>query len=315
VQTRWGDRVTSKGLPAAVVVLLLASPAAGGLFQDLYRGLHLAATPSGSPVFTNGIGFRVNGQRSGRLRIVPNRAGRGWRLEFDRSFGLDGAGRPEVLDLGNAELELSGSMNSTVDFTRRGIPTGNTVFNINNLNYSIRGKSGAQDIELRGTLNVNQSLEINPLGFYSVLIDISNANSELRLDGVAVEGDQDTDFDIGPITARGNIFFDAVIAMLAGLGVDTESLEGVFPRSPIDRIADEIRQSLADQTKALGSRILTDPNAFTDPALAAEAAALTRELLSAAQDAGPLPGRTAVPEAPSLVLLGLGALAMLRRRR
>lgn len=311
--------ITVNRIKTLLIALAVASPAStarAGLFTDIFRGLEIAATPSGSPVNPTGTGFRVNGARSGRLRIVPASLRRGYRLEFDRTFGPDSSGRPEVFDFGNYEIQLAGAVNATAQVTGRGLKTGNTVINFNNLNYAIRAKSGAQDATLTGTLNANQTLEINPLGFYSLLIDVGNTNSQADLTGLAADGSTDTDFDIGPIAIKGNVFFDITVAMLAGLGVDTQSLQGVFPDSPIDRIVASINERRAGKT---GSSLLSDPpfDAST-PALSLSGDVLRRDLLSVLLNQSTAPagpdGPSAVPEPSSIALLLLGGIAALSRR-
>lgn len=237
---------------------LCATPALGGLFEDLYGGLDILATPSGSPITGAPGGGRANGNRFGRLRIVPNEFGQGYRLELDRTFGLDTRGRPEVFDFGNYELQLSGGIQSTLQFTGRGIPTGSADLFVNNLTYALRGKSGGQDVQLIGRLRVGQQLEVNQLGFYSLLLEVNNIESALMAEGVLVDGDLDADFDVGPITIRGNIFFDAAAALLTAIGADTDELETIFPGSPIDRINDEIEAALRQQTEVVAAAITAD---------------------------------------------------------
>lgn len=302
----------------AILVSLLSSAAAfGGIYESLYRGLRIAATPSGAPVNTTGDGFRVNGARSGRVRYMPNEFGQGWRLEFDRTFGNDTSGRPEIFDFGNAELELSGRIASTSSFTRRFIPTANHALDLINLNYSVRGKTGGQDFELTGTLNMNESIEINPFGFYTVLLDVSNTNSSFISEGLAIDGDVDADFDLGPMTVRGNVFFDATLAVLESFGVDTRRLHDIFPASPIDLITDEIRESLEAQKAALGEKDISETFELMLSAVVADRGALRTAVpsgpdLCCATDVG-TPRPAAAPEPASLLLLAFGA-ALLRRR-
>jgi hypothetical protein len=300
------------------VILLCSVPALGGLFEDLYRGLEIYATPSGSPITGVAGGGRSNGARFGRLRIVPNELGQGYRLELDRSFGVDTRGRPETFDLGNFELQLSGATQSTLQFTRRGILTGNADFFANNLGYSLRGKSGGQDFELRGQLSVAQRLEVNRLGFYSLDLEISNANSSLIADGVLVDGERDVDFNVGPITIQGNVFFDAALALLTSFGVDTSELEGIFPESPIDRINDEIEQALRGQALVLGETLAADIEDGTlSSAGALESQHFVGDVIQLIDDAevyGSGLNGPRVPEPASLLLLGLPALVGLRRR-
>lgn len=308
-------------LPIGLLVtaaLFCSTPALGGLFEDLYRGLDIFATPSGSPLQGLPGGGRANGARFGRLRIVPNEFGQGFRLELDRTFGVDSRGRPETFDFGNFELQISGPVQSTLQFTRRGILTGNAEVFANNLAYSLRGKSGGQDIELRGLLNISQQLEVNRLGFYSLNLQIDNTNSSLVAEGLIADGDRDTDFDLGPISIRGNVFFDAALALLTAVGVNTDELEGIFPASPIGRITDEIEAFLAQQTAVLGESLTADLQRGTLSAAGAlDARHFVGDVIRELGDAEAYgSGRDGphVPEPASVLLFAIIGLAGLRRR-
>lgn len=297
------------------------APAGAGIWQDLYHGLDLLATPSGTPLSSVTGGGRSNGDRFGRLRIVPNQPGGGYDLEFDRTFGNDTAGRAEVLDFGDIEITLEGATQATLGYTTRGVPTLSTNLLINNVQYAIGGASGVQDAVLSGQLGLLQSLEINRLGFYSFSLQANNANSTLTLDGIVVDGTQDADFTIGPINVKGNIFFDLAVAGLTSLGVDTTTIEGLFPNSPINRIDEEIRDALAEQAAVLG--ITVGESGAAERALGESASSL---VLSASElritpDTSLLPWTEGaagvsqlVPEPGSMLLLALGAAAVLRRR-
>lgn len=316
--------------------LALTAPAAAGLYDNIYRGLDLLATPSGGFVTTTADGTRVNGARLGRMRLEHNRAGRGYELQFDRTFGVDARGRPEVLDLGPYELELSGQTQATLGYTRggftarRGFYTGNAEIAANNLQYALRAKSGAQDAELVGSMSMVGTTEINMLGFYTVELNVNNANSELRLDGVVVETQDDTDFDIGPVTVRGNIFVDALTALLGGAGLDTDVIERLFPKSPIGNITDSLVEQFRKQTLAAGltldgapvhgmtaegqdviSALLTPSDATLASLTAADGA------LANGTNVDALTGTTAnaIPEPTTLALLGLAMVGMAASRR
>jgi hypothetical protein len=294
----------------AVVTLVVSDVprARAGLFEELYRGLDLLATPLGFPVQAVPGGGLRNGNRFGRLRIVPNEAGQGYRMEFDRTFGIDQNGRPEILDVGVGELELAGTVQGTMDYTNRGLLIASGSLISNGLNYSLRFESGLQDAELTGTLAINDNFEINQFGFYEVRVEVQNNNSTLTLDGVLAETSDDTAFDIGPIDVQGNIFYDMLLAALTTFGVDTTELEAVFPRSGIDRIDDEIANALRGSVDALTggaetAKRITGHNALGDESLSPLEA--------------PNAGTTPLPEPASLALAAapLALLALLARRR
>ncbi len=234
--------------------------AAAGIWQDIYRVIELAATPSGFPLVATGDGTRVNGARSGRVRIAPRGFGRGYQLEVDRSFGVDSRGREETFRFaGLGEMTLSGSTQMTLGYSGRSFRTVQADVNVNNLNYDIRSQLGVQDARLRGTFSMSGELELNPLGFYNVSLTMRNANSEFLLNGVLVEDNQPMNFDVGPINIQGNLFVDGALALLTALGFDTTALEANFPRSPIDRINDAIRATLQANTLVAGTTV-TNPD-------------------------------------------------------
>lgn len=293
--------------------LLCTTPASGGLFEDVFQGLDLYSTPTG----TSG-GGRANGARFGRLRIVPNQFGQGHRLELDRTFGNDSFGRPELYDLGAFELQLSGATQATFGYTSNGFLIGNGDIRANNLSYTLRNKTGAQDVELRGSINADGQMEINQFGFYTLNLDVSNTGSLFDADGLAVDGDVDADWNIGPISIEGNIFFDATVAIMTSLGLDTSVFEGVFPGSPIDRINAMIVDRMGFDTQVAGEFLGVDTGGMTiSEAAANEARDFVNDFALVAAnpaDFGPPPADGAVPEPASLTLLGMIALASLRRR-
>ncbi len=296
------------------------------LFSNIYRGLDIVATPSGSPVFTTGDGTRVNGARSGRLRIVPNGViGTGYRLEFDRSFGPDSRGRPEVFRFGcGGELTLQGTTQATAGYTHCGdkLYCGTLDSTISNLQYFLRTKNGAQDVELSGTLNVANNVEINTLGFYNLVLDVSNTNSQLVVDGVVVRDQDDTNFDVGPIVIEGNLFVDAMSGLLSGVGVDTSGLDSLFPKSPMDQFNDAVDVQMQSLGLVAGT---TDENSMPglllrtifggdDDAVTELVDGMIDGTITGGQSAR-ADGATYIPEPGTLLLLTIGAtLAHCRRR-
>ncbi len=286
----------------AALACVWAATAQAGLYDDIYRGLAILSIPSGSPVNQAADGSLVNGQRSGRLLIQPNVPGRGFDIEFNRVFGLDSGGRPEVLDLGQFEIQLSGATQATFGYTNRGVLIGSATINASNLNYALRAKSGIQDVTLTGTMNVAEHFELDEFGFYRATVNISNTNSELILDGSLAQETVPEDFDIGPISIKGNIFFDGFVALLSGLGVDTSQLEQLFPGSPIDQITNAIAEQVPQLVAGLqvtGDGQLPPVPDSIDAALLIPSVELTPTT--------PVTSPT-IPEPSVLLLISLGGL-------
>lgn len=315
--------MTRSTLTALVSIAILGtSMAQGGLWQDVYRGLDFAATPLGGPLQSAGDGTRINGARSGRLRIVPSGIGPGYQLEFDRTFGNDSRGRPEVLRFGGlGELQLSGQSQFTLGYNGKEFRTARASFGLGNLAYELRSKVGAQDAELTGTLNAFSELELNPLGFYSVQVNVSNTDSQFKLDGVVVRDSQDSNFDIGPISIEGNIFVDGAVALLSALGVDTSPLENIFPKSPIDQINNTIAGGIQETRAVAGASANADlATLLLNTVLGADQNAADTLLHGLAE--GTLGGSSqgartpplSVPEPGMLLLAVLGGTVFGRRR-
>lgn len=310
---------------ATGVLFVSAATASAGIYDDLYRGLQLVGTPTDGPLSLLSDGSRVNGSRLGRLRFVPNRLGKGYNVEFDRTFGADSRGRPEVFDLGAADLTLAGSVQSTLSYTSRWFLTGTGDTTINNLQYRVRSKTGAQDFDLSGTLNGRGAMQVNQFGFYTLNLDVQNTNSTLTVNGVAVRDSQDTQFDIGPINVQGNIYFDALIGVLNSLGADTTELQKLFPNSAIDEISqslqDSLRKSQFNAKELNESSLASAEKEFVTDARQAVLSRLFAPIgnvpsafastIQAGDPAGQSSSR--VPEPSTIALIGVGAAVVAMR--
>jgi hypothetical protein len=299
-----GSAVNARSCLLLVSIGVLAAPSSASFYQDLYRGLEVLATPSGSPVSISTGGGLQNGNRFGRVRIVPNELGDGHRLEFNRVFGQDSLGRREVFDAGAMELELIGAMSATASYTRRHLPTATLQTTVSDLTYSLRGKSGAQNFELRGEIDATQLIEVNRLGFYTFQLSVNNQESALELDGVALDGNIPTTFEVGPINVQGNIFVDLIAGALASLGADTSALENVFPKSGIGTINDAIRRSLESQVLGVQAQVQDAGSQRTASALAfGDVGSFSEQ------------GASHLPEPGSALLMGLLLSLFAVRRR
>ncbi len=294
------------------------------VWRNVFEGLDLLVTPSGFPLQNAGDGTMFNGARSGRVRIVPNGLwGGGYRLELDRTFGNDSRGRPDLFRMGPLELTLDGNVQATAGYNRwfKDFRSGSLDFRINGLNYTFKTKSNAQDVELSGSLSVNTQLEINPAGFYSLSFNASNTGSQFKLDGVVVRDTRFSNFDIGPVVIKGNIFYDMALGLLNGIGVDTSALEQVFPRSPINALSDALALGLQEARAVAGETVenelapLLIKSVLTGDSQAAQAMleGLQNGTLSTGTSAdGSNPLLT--PEPTSALVLIVGTLGLRRRR-
>ncbi|MGE3182879.1 MAG: PEP-CTERM sorting domain-containing protein [Phycisphaerae bacterium] len=307
-------------IPLAAVFSLCANASFAGFFDNFYRVLDLAATPSGAPILTTGDGTRINGLRSGRVRILPDQLGNGYSLEFDRNFGVDSQGRPETFDLGPLDMTLSGSTQMTAGFTRRGFLIGNLDVSANNLNYQIRARSGAQNTTLSGTMNVANQIEINQFGFYSMQLSVSNTNSQLTVDGVVSDLEEiDQNFDVGPIFIEGNIFVDMLAGVIAGAGGDTSLLAELFPRSAIPDLATSLQEAFLKDDVVAGlllndAEFSLSSDANTVAAFGIPEGIILENAFRVGNGVGG-PGPSLIPEPTTAFgLLMIGAAAWTRRR-
>ncbi len=302
--------------PLLLAVAFLAAPTGhAGLYEQIYRGLGYVALPTGGPTFTTANGTVVNGSRSGRLQIVPNRAGDGHRLEFNRTFGPDTTGRPEIIDLGPFEVELAGAMALTADYTRRfDLLIADAQLAMNNLNYRLAVKTGGADATLVGVFDLAHTIEVNQLGFYTTTLDVSNNNSLLVVDTLSDQERTELDFDIGPISARGNIFLDLVTGGLNALGAGGV-FEDITNRSLVSQLDEALRDAFEDQIAIAGYQVVGEE----DGALLIETLdgePVDVDALQAVLDAQAESDGAAIPEPSAMLglLLAGGGLICMRRR-
>lgn len=302
---------------APLLVAALVAPADAGMYENVFTALDFLATPSGVPLNTTGDGRRVNGQRSGRLRIVPTGLGTGYELQLDRSFGADSTGRPETLHLaGFGELTLAGSTQWTVGYRGEDFRTVSGTLTANNLQYDIRSQLGGQDAELFGAFDAILDFEVNSFGFYNVSLNARNSNSQLIIDGVVMRDEDEANFEVGPVVVEGNVFFDAFVGLLNGIGVDTSGLEGLFPNSPIDEINELVDEQLQEVSLVAGaSQSARYGNLLFDAVIGQDGTAA--EELITAMVAAPPPGPSGpqVPEPGTLLLIVGGTAAFTRTLR
>ena len=294
MQRRW---VLMASLAAATV--LSPTVAHAGFYQNLFRALQIAATPIGGS----------SGARFGNVDLERNLLGNGYRLTFDRNFGPDALGRPEVYDLGPIEMELAGNVQSTLDFTTRGFFIGSADTTFSNLSYRVAGVTGGLDAELTGVLNVANSVEVNQFGFYTISMNVANDVSTLTFDTLEGSEVEELDFDIGPINVEGNVFVDLLYLVLDGLGADVSWLEPLTTRSAVQALQDAFNDALTAAPLDGFSLGLTDDGLLVTP----DATVAGLKVESTSRDAQPLGVVVPEPASVGVLLLGLAATALRRR--
>ncbi len=213
----------------------------------LFRGAEYAgnynylSSPQGGPFFD----FNIFEQR-----LEFNRAGQGYTYEAFRFFGPDSFGNANALDLGPFKIQLGSDasilqsgqpvgIHNRAGFTTTLIPevffessTGQRSFNNFSgistfapvpVNYTVSFNAGVQDFEWTGNALIDMDGRINILGFYDFNLRFTNVGN-YEADGLLVHDEQVTDFDLGPISASGNILFDVLGAVLQADGAVTDAV-------------------------------------------------------------------------------------------
>jgi len=125
------------------------------------------------------------------------------------------------LDFGAWDLTLEGPLSlqvstggrnlSQFDITLATAPDGGT--SPTPLNYVLNYDVGGQSTQISGSLLVNADFSLNGFGFYDLDVTYSSRQNVSR-DGTVITDDSTHDMDYGPVRISGNIFTDAVVAIL-----------------------------------------------------------------------------------------------------
>ena len=212
----------------------------GRFAQTLFRGTEFAgnpqvlSSPQNGPFFTF---FQFN------QRLEFNRAGGGFTYEFFKFFGPDSFNNPNTLDLGPLKFQLGPDaglgqtqltgLHQRIGFTTALMPelfiqtetgqrgfnqfTGLTTFSKEPVQYRVTFNGGVQNFEWAGNMGIDADARINVMGFYDVKFQLTNVGS-FTADGLAVQDEQVTDFDIGPIDVSGQIGMDLLASLLQAGG-------------------------------------------------------------------------------------------------
>lgn len=343
---------------------LVSGMASGARAQDISVGdfasvLFRGAEFAGNPLFLsspqNGPLFDFNNFTQ---RVEFNRAGQGFTYEFFRFFGADSFGNVNTLDLGPLKVEIGPDgtlrqnqrvgLHGRTGFTTTLIPevffqaeTGQRTFNqfsgvsgfsIEPLKYRVTFNTGVQDFEWAGNILIDADGRMNALGFYDFTLRMANVGSATA-DGVILQDEEITDFDVGPINVSGNIGFDLLAGLLQSTGLTGAAAPPrIFSAAAQrDKTVDELLAELEagegltdEEAQFLIQQMFitafqSDPLGFIMNGIPTEVPgfeALTLSL-SAADSSPPPDSATATVPEPSavlLIILGLALVTMLRPR-
>jgi hypothetical protein len=296
-------------LAAAFVVTASAGPALGVPWRQVARGLSLFDTQIG---------------------LERNLLGDGWDLRLASDW------QAQTYNFGLSNLSLNGQMITDLHLTTRGLPQVEfSTVTPQAVQYVYEMNTGVQDVVLSGSFTVNGGGSVNAFGFYDLDLTISN-RGDLESDGFVLAGDNITDFDIGPINVSGNVFVDAIAAIVdpffAAANVENPfaKISGRATKSiEFARMEDQIR------AKIVAGELLSEEEldtligaTVTSRAFgglldnSAELESLLDEALSAYDAAGSSPESgstlsfgTPTPEPAGVLLAGMGLSLWVRRRR
>jgi hypothetical protein len=230
----------------------------------------------------------------------------------------------ETLDFGATELTLTGTPTFTFSTGGRGLQVMDFSLNTNNapLRYTLVSDAGSQRTAINGSFLMDLTGSINSFGFYDLTLDVSS-RQDVTQDGRFSDETFENDFDIGPISVRGNMFADLLGAItdpiFQALGV-----ENIFYSfSGAGQFQDQLEGLGLEGLDLAGLDLagLTDTLLGDAAGLAGLAKSLKSQHLAAAEldalVADPSAGQrlAVVPEPATLMLLLAGGAMVLRRSR
>jgi len=262
-------------------LVLVTTSAAQAQYSDLqrllFRGLEYGGTYSYLLQPQTGPLFNYN---QFEQAVQFNRLGQGYTYESYRFFGPDSFGNENTLDLGPLKVQLGFDptvtnssqpigVHNQIGYTTTLLPevfftmqtgqrdynqfSGVSTFSPTPLRYTVTLNTGVEDLEWSGNALINSSGRLNALGFYDFSLRFTNVGN-YTADGMLLQDEQVTDFDLGPIDVSGNVFLDAVSGLLQSIGLPAQA---DFTRI-LSGAADKQKEVDALLAKARAGESLTD---------------------------------------------------------
>lgn len=203
----------------------------------------------------------------------------GWTYNYGQTFNN------QEYDFGNSELTLTGTVDGSFNFTRRGIPEVELNLSTpNGLAYTYESTDGPNKFSIDdGFFNIDQKISFNEFGGYDIELTVTNRGT-LVFDG-ATQTSTPINYDIGPVNIHGQWLVD-VFNLTIG-----EALGFSLPGGGLDQI-----------TLGWDSMLEQQMQQIMDTAKAQEARAAAGTTI------------IAIPEPMTISLLIVGAGMLLRRK-
>ena len=223
------------------------------------------------------------------------------------------------LDFGSAELRMQGPISLELSAGGRFVPQLEVSFQTATsstrtstpLNYLWDIDVGGQQSQIAGNLLVDGSLWVNKFGFYELDLEYSSRQTVTN-EGRFANDETDYDFDVGPVTIRGNIFADLLAVLTDPIFEATNSVN-IFAsfsgRAGVQKALKDAAEDALDRL-AQGNTFDIDNGLISPIALGVVRGDIDPSLpLTQAQT------RAVTPEPTVMLLMLLGAPLLVFRRR
>lgn len=237
-----------------------------------------------------------------------------------------------TIDLGDFDVTLAGPVSAVFRTGGRGIPTidvtlSTGLLNVNPnrvvtvgdaqpLSYVFNTDSGTNATSVAGNALLDARFQMNTFGSYDLKFQLSNRQTSAVDGRFDANGQNDFDFDIGPVNIEGNLFAD-LLATVTDPIFEAAGFENVFANFSGRTLRETQSQAVADalrtKVESGGTLNADDLNTVTELSLVSRILGDQLPDLSFVEAARAAGAAGAIPEPGTIVLL-IGGAAWLRRR-